>query len=457
MGSLWNSVRNGLARLNNSNPNISNLNTPIGGAFVPTIDKNAAQRVFSTESSNPNLPKPQSLFYVYFSLNKDLPSLINWKDDIVSQMAGTVLSSTLENSLDIKQQVAAATSILQSSVEETNTTNFLEGTKTASSWYGIGASSLSKVDVGMLDAILSIETTRTLAYEIGKMVKSYTMPSIKLETRRFNEYNRRRNLYTGKTEYGDLTFKFYDVKENPAQMFFLNYLKLVSNDFLMKGNSVWAERAPHNNWQLGGDKKAKSFDYNPYGLTTESNYSIIDKITICEFYLDKMMAYTFECPKLVDVNFGSASHGTMDSKEIEVTFKIEGISNDMLEIAPLQNSFTSKVRASYLRSVVNNPIKKEMAGFLNTRYLSGGKSLNGDLESIIASYINGDKKFTWKNLNAQLQDTARKYGYASAINAAEKTKIAVDNITSKKSGDRWKYLFNSSRDPTSLIGSITRR
>ena len=356
MGSLWNSVRNGLARLNNSNPNISNLNTPIGGAFVPTIDKNAAQRVFSTESSNPNLPKPQSLFYVYFSLNKDLPSLINWKDDIVSQMAGTVLSSTLENSLDTKQQVAAATSILQSSVEETNTTNFLEGTKTASSWYGIGASSLSKVDVGMLDAILSIETTRTLAYEIGKMVKSYTMPSIKLETQRFNEYNRRRNLYTGKTEYGDLSFKFYDVKENPAQMFFLNYLKLVSNDFLMKGNSVWAERSPHNNWQLGEDKKAKSFDYNPYGLTTESNYSIIDKITICEFYLDKMMAYTFECPKLVDVNFGSASHGTMDSKEIEVTFKIEGISNDMLEIAPLQNSFTSKVRASYLRSVVNNPI-----------------------------------------------------------------------------------------------------
>lgn len=457
MGSLWNNVRAGLARLNNSNPDISSLNTPIGGVYAPTIDKTAAQRVFSTEASNPNLPKPQSMFYVYFSLNKDLPSLINWKDTIVQQMAGSVLASNLENSLDTKQQSAAATAILNSSVNETNTAEFLEGTKTSGSWYGINALSLKNVDVDLLDAILSIETTRTLAYEIGKMVKSYTMPSVKFETQKFNEYNRRRNLYTGKTEYGDLSFKFYDVKENPAQMFFLNYLKLMSNDFLMKGNSVWAERAPHNNWMLGENKDEKAYDYNPYGLTTESNFSIIDKITICEFYLDKMMAYTFECPKLTDVNFGSASHGTMDSKEIEVTFKIDGISNDMLEIAPLQNSFSSKVRASYLRSVVNSPIKKEMAGFLNTRYLSGGKSLNGDLEAIIASYINGDKKFTWKNLNSQLQDTARKYGYASAINAAEKTKIAIDNITSKKSKDRWKYLFNSSRDPTSLIGSITRR
>jgi len=457
MGSLWNNVRTGLARLNNSNPDISLLNTPIGGVYVPTIDKTAAQRVFSTEASNPNLPKPQSMFYVYFSLNKDLPSLINWKDEIVEQMAGTVLASTLENSLDTKQQAAAATAILNSSINETNTVEFLEGTKTSGSSYGINAPSLKNVDVGLLDAILSIETTRTLGYEIGKMVKSYTMPSVKFETQKFNEYNRRRNLYTGKTEYGDLSFKFYDVKENPAQMFFLNYLKLMSNDFLMKGNSVWAERAPHNNWVLGENKDEKAYDYNPYGLTTESNFSIIDKITICEFYLDKMMAYTFECPKLVDVNFGSASHRTMDSKEIEVTFKIDGISNDMLEIAPLQNSFSSKVRASYLRSVVNSPIKKEMAGFLNTRYLSGGKSLSGDLEAIIASYINGDKKFTWKNLNSQLQDTARKYGYASAINAAEKTKTAIDNITSKKSKDRWKYLFNSSRDPTSLIGSMTRR
>ena len=160
MGSLWNNVRAGLARLNNSNPDISSLNTPIGGVYVPTIDKTAAQRVFSTEASNPNLPKPQSMFYVYFSLNKDLPSLINWKDIIVQQMAGSVLASNLENSLDTKQQSAAATAILNSSVNETNTAEFLEGTKTSGSWYGINASSLKNVDVGLLDAILSIETNQ---------------------------------------------------------------------------------------------------------------------------------------------------------------------------------------------------------------------------------------------------------------------------------------------------------
>lgn len=457
MASLWNSVRNTLSRLNNSNPNISSLNTPIGGAFVPTLNKTSAQRVFATESSNPNMPKPQSMFYVYFSLNRDLPSIVNWKTEIVSQMVGSVLSSTLQSSLDEKQQVSAATAILESSVEETNTGKFLEGVKTAGSLYNFNAPSTKNLDTGMLDALLTVNTMRTLGYEIGKMVKSYSMPSIGFETQQFNEYNRRRNLYTGKTTYGDLTIKFYDVKENPAQMFFLNYLKYISNDFLMKGNSVWAERAPHNNWVLGGNDKTKSFDYNPYGFTTESNFSIIDKITICEFFLDKMTAYTFECPKLTNIDFGSASRETFDAKEVSVTFKIDGISNDMLEIAPLQNLFQSKIRASYLRSVVNSPIKRDMAGFLNTRYLSGGRSVTGDIEAIISSYINGDKKFSWSNLNTQLQDTARKYGYANAINAAEKTKTTINNITSKNSKDRWKYLFNSSRDPTSLIGSITRR
>ena len=222
MASLWNSVRNTLSRLNNSNPNISSLNTPIGGAFVPTLNKTSAQRVFATESSNPNMPKPQSMFYVYFSLNPDLPSIVNWKTEIVSQMVGSVLSSTLQSSLDEKQQVSAATATLESPVEETNTGKFLEGVKTASSLYNFNAPSTKNLDTGMLDALLTVNTMRTLGYEIGKMVKSYSMPSIGFETQQFNEYNRRRNLYTGKTTYGDLTIKFYDVKENPAQMFFLN-------------------------------------------------------------------------------------------------------------------------------------------------------------------------------------------------------------------------------------------
>lgn len=454
MAVLWNKISNTLTKLNNSNPNLSAMANTTGGAIVPTLDRTIAQRVFNTEGSNPNVPKPQSLFYVYFSLNKDLPSLINWKQNIVQEMAGGVLSASVESSLDTKQQTAAATSILTSSVEETNDAKFIEnGDK--ESWLDSFAS-IGDKDPALLDAILTLQTTRTLAYEIGKMVKSYTMPTIRMETQQFNEYNRRRNLYTGKTEYGDLSFKFYDVKENPAQMFFLNYLKLISNDFLMKGNSVWAQKHLANQWYLG-ESKGSPYDSNPFGMTTESNFQIIDKITICEFYLDKMTAYTFECPKLVDIDFGSASHTSTDSKEISVTFKIEGISNDMLEIAPLQNAFSNRVRESYLRCVVNSPIKQEMAGFLNTRYMSGGRSLSGDLEAIVASYINGDKKFSWKNLNAQLQDTARKYGYADAINAAEKTKTAITNVSQKSSNDRWKYLFNSSRDPTSLIGSMTRR
>ena len=52
--------------------------TPEGKNAIATSTITKAQKTFSSNETNPNLPKPKSLFFVHFNLNADLTKKIEY-------------------------------------------------------------------------------------------------------------------------------------------------------------------------------------------------------------------------------------------------------------------------------------------------------------------------------------------------------------------------------------------
>ena len=426
--------------------------TAYGGKITPEINVNYAQKLFATTSGAPNMPKPQSMFRVFFRINSDYDMWREQKNELINF---TTRAEMVNNLSESQEETGTFSKLL--GVDE----NVKSATSTSASlkkW----ATSSKNVDIADLDTIIDSVANHVLSYELSQLVKSYTLPTITMETTTMNEYNRRRNLYLSGTKYGDLSLSFYDVKENPAQQFFFNYLKLINNDFFMKGNTNWDRRSAVNKWHVSESPSSKnltstnvSYDYNPFGYTTDTNNQLITTIYVCEYFCDIMVVYALKNPKIKTIDFGGASKDSMASKEIKVTFAIEGITNDMTDLASSLFNTDSGVlkKAAYYRSMVNAPITKEMAGFLNTRYLSETSFFSGVVNSILSTYISGEKNFGWSSLKENIKDTARMIGQAQSVNEAEKFQTTIRNYTKKNSHDRWQYLHSMSQDPTSVIGS----
>lgn len=428
---------------------VNTARTVYGGKITPEVNANYAQKLFATTSGSPNMPKPQSMFRVFFHINSLYDTWKQEKDSLISYTTKSEMVNNLNeetksdfiNFLGVEKKNTAAA-----------TTNKIKTWATGS----------NNINIADLDTIIDSVANKVLSYELSLLVKSYNIPSITMETTTMNEYNRRRNLYLTGTKYGDLTLTFFDVKENQAQQFFFNYLKMINNDFFMKGNKNWDRRESPNKWNAE-DEKTKpnvkdstvSYDYNPFGYTTDTNNQLITTIYICEYLCDKMVVYAIKNPKIKTIDFGSGSKDSMASKEIKVTFSVEGITNDMTDLAESLFNVDSSVfkKAAYYRSMVNSPINEGMAGFLNTRYLSNAKAIKGVYNSIFKAVLGQGKDVTMSSLTEQVKTTTRMMVKAESINSAEKFKATLRNETKKKSNGRWQQLYNVKDDPTSIIGS----
>lgn len=189
-----------------------------------------------------------------------------------------------------------------------------------------------------------------------------------------------------------------------------------------------------------------------------------------------MTVYTIENPVITAVNFGNGAMGDFGYNDITVTFKYEGITNDLIidDIEDLSeysgwgggfkymwDSITGK-KATHdsanpleLKCMVNHSIKKNVANFMQTRYKNLSGQLVTDLVTTLKSYMNGDVKFSWNTLKNQALDTARKYNMAGAANTYAQAEQTIKNYNSQDSKGKSKYLVNMSTDPTSLIGKST--
>ena len=428
--------------------------TTQGGEFIPEYTKTDGQKKFNTTSSIPNLPKPKTMFFVYFNINEHAQNLIQKRRQLIEYLSlrqqneatNTVIS--YEEKLKQKENkniIDSVTDSIDSSLH--SLTKQYENAKNVLSENKNENTESTKITTA--DYIPDKMILKQLSFELSKYVKSVDKPKITYSTKEYNEYNRRRLCYESR-KYQPITISFYDVKENPVQQFFFAYLKLIDDTYLCKGSNNYKRKI-----------YTQEFDSeNPYwGFNLDSNFRLIDSISIIEMYMDKMMVYTLENPVVEDINFGSNTVGDYTANEITVSFNYEGLTNDLLvgeyskPIEPYTNNLDESNSNVYLKSMINAEIREDIATFLQKRYKDGTAFAIDNATSFIKGILDAPKDERWDKVQSQLLDTGRKLGFADEINMVNKATEAVDNY--KDSENKSKYLLKLSDDPSSILGSIT--
>lgn len=380
------------------------LSTAYGQDFIPEYTNLEGQKKYQTKAPIPNLPKPETMFFVYFSLNSEVQTLINQKKSLIEYLTRLSAQDAIGGALGISADVDA----------ETNA-----------------------------DYLPDKFILRQLSFELSKFVKTISKPKINIEVKQFNEYNRPR-LVNEKLSYGDLNISFYDVKENPVQQFFFTYLKVINDTFLCKDYTDY-------------DKKIllHQFDTDPthWGWNLDSYFNFIDKISVIEMYMDKMMVYTYMNPKITSIDFGTGKIGSWAPNEVNVSFKFEGITNDLLDIEPYTTTFGTEESKAYLKSMINSNITGNMATFLNKRYKEGVQFTVENAVAFIKGILDAPSEERWDKFKSQLLDTARKLGFANETNFVLQVQKTIENYD--KSEDKGKYILKVVDDPSSIIGKVT--
>lgn len=381
------------------------LSTAYGQDFIPEYTNLEGQKKYQTKAPIPNLPKPETMFFVYFSLNSEVQTLINQKKSLIEYL---IRLSAQQASTNVSEGISADVDA------ETNA-----------------------------DYLPDKFILRQLSFELSKFVKTISKPKINIEVKQFNEYNRPR-LVNEKLSYGDLNISFYDVKENPVQQFFFTYLKVINDTFLCKDYTDY-------------DKKIllHQFDTDPthWGWNLDSYFNFIDKISVIEMYMDKMMVYTYMNPKITSIDFGTGKIGSWAPNEVNVSFKFEGITNDLLDIEPYTTTFGTEESKAYLKSMINSNITGNMATFLNKRYKEGVQFTVENAVAFIKGILDAPSEERWDKFKSQLLDTARKLGFANETNFVLQVQKTIENYD--KSEDKGKYILKVVDDPSSIIGKVT--
>lgn len=159
----------------------------------------------------------------------------------------------------------------------------------------------------------------TMCDELTKYVFEVTKPTITYTTKQMNQYNRIKYVYDN-VKYGDLKITFIDVKDSPIQQAFFSYMMKNNND--IKNNNL-----DEPNYDKYYENNKTGFEDTNWGLNINSSNHMFNSITICEYFLNKIMVYKIENPTLKDINFGANKIGDYNYNEITVTFAVEGITN----------------------------------------------------------------------------------------------------------------------------------
>lgn len=442
------------------------FSTPMGQNMIPTATLTKGQKIFSTNDSNPNLPKPKTLYFVHFNLNEDLDKMITQKRTLIENLVGGVekdgSKALFGDALSSIKNISAVNDIMK------KTSNFFGAFDSNDEKKQTDKSKLISDSMNssqtLTDYIPTKDVLKKLSFELSKLVKSYDKPNVSFKISEFNEYNRKRLIYSG-VDYNDVKITFYDVKENPVQQFFTTYLKFICGDFLCKDKYLW--EAPINNrvWQnKNGYKTVEGVgvggmtlgNMNSFGLNIDSNFKLINSISFCEYYMDKLMVYTIENPIIKSIQWGDSVMGDFNYNDITITFSYEGITNDLLDIDPYDTGETWNNKVgndiAYTRNMINKEIKHDVAQFLQTKYQTITSSFVSDITSILKAYMNGDVKFSWNTIKNQTLDMMRKYDMANEANTIAQLEQTINNYNSKDGDDKWKYLINMTTDSTSLIG-----
>lgn len=423
--------------------------TPYGSEFIPEYVTTTGQKRFSTEAAIPNLPKPETLYFVHFDLNPRTQEIINKKKALINYLVSGTSTDANNSSSAIANLTAGIKKSLNGIKEKFNNKysstltalgglfNKKDKTTNVTTYANIPTEDNSK---SFGDYMPEGYILRQLSFELSKFVKSIDKPTINFTVNEHNEYNRKRLVYD-KMDFGDLKISFWDVKENPVERFLMAYLKIISNDFLCKSYQDFRRQIVTN-----------EFDRKPldWGFDLDSNFRLIEKISVVEYYMDKMMVYTYENPVITSITFGTNKMGSWNPNEINVTFKYEGFTNDLLDITPYNIEWEED--KTYMKSMVNANITAQMANFMNVRYKSGLSMGVDTAVSFIKGVLDAPKEERWKTIKEQSIDTLRKLGFSDEVNLVNRLTDNYDNY--KSAPNKGKYLLKMTDDPSSFLGEV---
>lgn len=427
----------------------SYVQTPYGSEFIPEYVTTTGQKRFSTEAAIPNLPKPETLYFVHFDLNPRTQEIINKKKALINYLVSGTATDANNSSSAIANLTAGIKKSLNGIKEKFNNKysstltalgglfNKKDKTTNVTTYANIPTEDNSK---SFGDYMPEGYILRQLSFELSKFVKSIDKPTINFTVNEHNEYNRKRLVYD-KMDFGDLKISFWDVKENPVERFLMAYLKIISNDFLCKSYQDFRRQIVTN-----------EFDRKPldWGFDLDSNFRLIEKISVVEYYMDKMMVYTYENPVITSITFGTNKMGSWNPNEINVTFKYEGFTNDLLDITPYNIEWEED--KTYMKSMVNANITAQMANFMNVRYKSGLSMGVDTAVSFIKGVLDAPKEERWKTIKEQSIDTLRKLGFSDEVNLVNRLTDNYDNY--KSAPNKGKYLLKMTDDPSSFLGEV---
>lgn len=423
--------------------------TTYGSEFIPEYVTTTGQKRFSTEAAIPNLPKPETLYFVHFDLNPRTQEIINKKKALINYLVSGTATDANNSSSAIANLTAGIKKSLNGIKEKFNNKysstltalgglfNKKDKTTNVTTYANIPTEDNSK---SFGDYMPEGYILRQLSFELSKFVKSIDKPTINFTVNEHNEYNRKRLVYD-KMDFGDLKISFWDVKENPVERFLMAYLKIISNDFLCKSYQDFRRQIVTN-----------EFDRKPldWGFDLDSNFRLIEKISVVEYYMDKMMVYTYENPVITSITFGTNKMGSWNPNEINVTFKYEGFTNDLLDITPYNIEWEED--KTYMKSMVNANITAQMANFMNVRYKSGLSMGVDTAVSFIKGVLDAPKEERWKTIKEQSLDTLRKLGFSDEVNLVNRLTDNYDNY--KSAPNKGKYLLKMTDDPSSFLGEV---
>lgn len=432
------------------------ISTTSGDEFIPEYTKTDGQKRYQTNGAIPAMPRPKTMFFVYFNINAKAANLIAKKKSLIEYLSKEAKYNQTQNACLANE---AELQKIKSGNAVTDTVNngiSQKITDMAKSLSDMKTKVINKLTGNTptnteftADYICDRATLRQLSFELSKYVKSIDKPSITYGIKEYNEYNRRRLCYDNRS-FNDIKINFYDVKNNPVQQFFISYLKMIDNTFLCKTSSHWK-------------KQIQPFTYRTdtvdWGFDLDSNFRLIDSISIIEMFMDKMIVYTLENPVLQQIDFGSDTIGDFSPSDLTVTFKYEGVTNDLLvgesasPAQPYNCKLTESASEIYLKSILGKDINEDIATFIQKRYKSGLTYGVETATSFIKGILDADKSDRWSVFQSQLLDTGRSLGFADEINMVNQAKDMVDNY--KNSENKGQYVLKAVDDPSSLVGTLT--
>lgn len=251
-----------------------------------------------------------------------------------------------------------------------------------------------------------------LSKELSNYVLSIDKPTITYTTKKMNQYNRIKYVY-GDIKYGPLKITFIDVKDNPIQQAFFQYLRHNNNDIVTD------------------DEKYKTYsDYkyedSNWGLNINSNDKMFTSITIYEMFLDRLMVYKVENPVLNQINFGSNKLGDFAYNEITVTFDVEGITN-ILDKKIIDDSSEESI------NVIGEQIARiggaNLAHYLGMRWFEGSGATGEQTDiTLYGTYTYWNNNIINKNeTNQKIQNARNKL----QLEQAERSATQYLNSTNK--------------------------